>query len=197
MNVHNDYLHGSKLAALLIDFDGTLFLTQTANAKAYQEALAFHGHNFPLQTIIEAIDSQHSSVFLPKLTGLPIGHETLKKITEFKKLNYKNHFHLIEENSLLISFLEKIQNQVRLVLVTTAARENVIQIMKAKELQLKFEHIVTSSDVEKTKPEPDPFLKAMELLGVNKDVAIAIDDSESGILSAKRAGLQVLQVHIG
>ena len=48
--------------------------------------------------------------------------------------------------------------------------------------------------VEKSKPEPDIYLKACAQLNENPDNCIAIEDSKNGILSAHRAGLQVIMV---
>ena len=42
------------------------------------------------------------------------------------------------------------------------------------------------------KPAPDVFLLALARLGLSADTALAIEDSENGILSARAAGLAVV-----
>lgn len=52
-----------------------------------------------------------------------------------------------------------------------------------------FDHLVTSSDITKVKPDPESYLKAMQKAGVTADEAVAVEDSKSGVQSAKSAGL--------
>lgn len=51
--------------------------------------------------------------------------------------------------------------------------------------------IVTADDVERTKPAPDPYALAVRRLGVDPAHALAIEDSGSGVLAARAAGLDV------
>lgn len=52
--------------------------------------------------------------------------------------------------------------------------------------------LVSGEEVEHSKPEPDVFLKAAELLGVDPTECIAIEDTKNGSLSAHRAGMYVI-----
>lgn len=53
---------------------------------------------------------------------------------------------------------------------------------------------VSTEEVERGKPEPDGFLRAAELLGVDPGRCVAVEDSENGILSALNAGMTVVVV---
>jgi beta-phosphoglucomutase-like phosphatase (HAD superfamily) len=46
--------------------------------------------------------------------------------------------------------------------------------------------------VENLKPAPDPYLKAAELLGARSP--LVIEDSDSGVASARAAGFEVLRI---
>ncbi|MDR1542097.1 MAG: HAD family phosphatase [Clostridiales bacterium] len=50
-----------------------------------------------------------------------------------------------------------------------------------------FGAIATGEEVKHSKPAPDVFLKAAEKLGVSPSECVAIEDSESGVLAAKKA----------
>lgn len=53
--------------------------------------------------------------------------------------------------------------------------------------------VVTSGeDFEKSKPDPAIYLKTAELLEVTPSECVAIEDSEVGILAARRAGIRVI-----
>ena len=57
-----------------------------------------------------------------------------------------------------------------------------------------FDELVCGDMVSKSKPEPDIFLKACEVIGVDPKNAFAIEDSYNGIRSANRAGLMPIMV---
>ena len=52
-----------------------------------------------------------------------------------------------------------------------------------------FDVTVTGSDVRKGKPHAEPFLKALQQLGVNAKQAVVLENAPFGIEAAKRAGL--------
>lgn len=57
-----------------------------------------------------------------------------------------------------------------------------------------FDVIVCGDQVERSKPEPDIYIKAAELLGLPPKACYAVEDSKNGLLSAHRAGCQVIMV---
>lgn len=57
-----------------------------------------------------------------------------------------------------------------------------------------FAVIVSSDDVERHKPDPEPYLRAMGALGVRPDEALVIEDSVVGTASGNAAGAVVMAV---
>ena len=57
-----------------------------------------------------------------------------------------------------------------------------------------FDLIVTADDVERPKPAPDLYLAACAGLGAAPERAAALEDSETGVASARAAGLFVVAV---
>ncbi len=51
-----------------------------------------------------------------------------------------------------------------------------------------FDVVVAGDDVMRGKPDPEPYLKAAELLGVDPKHCIAFEDSRTGLASAEAAG---------
>ena len=56
------------------------------------------------------------------------------------------------------------------------------------------EKMVSADEVKLGKPDPAPFLRGAQLLGVGPAQCIAIEDAPSGIVAAHRAGMRVLAV---
>ena len=56
------------------------------------------------------------------------------------------------------------------------------------------EILVTADDVEHGKPDPEPYLRAAEALGVPPAQCVVVEDAPAGVLAGKRAGMTVLAV---
>lgn len=52
-----------------------------------------------------------------------------------------------------------------------------------------FQHIVSQDDVRNTKPDPEVYLKASDLLGISRERILVIEDTGIGLSAAKTAGL--------
>lgn len=59
---------------------------------------------------------------------------------------------------------------------------------------LGFDPVVTGDDVAVTKPDPAPYLLALERLGCAPATALAFEDSRTGIRAARGAGLTVIAI---
>lgn len=84
--------------------------------------------------------------------------------------------------------------QTRLALVTGSPRDK-IELMHGKSGLLDyFEVIVTDDDVRQPKPHPEPYLKALDFLGVDSARCLAVEDSLRGLTSAHAAGIACVVV---
>jgi HAD superfamily hydrolase (TIGR01509 family) len=76
-------------------------------------------------------------------------------------------------------------------LVTTTSPENVQALVKAMGID-SFDVIVDASTVSSPKPDPAAYEHALKALGARPDDAVAIEDNEDGIASAKAAGIRAV-----
>jgi beta-phosphoglucomutase-like phosphatase (HAD superfamily) len=58
----------------------------------------------------------------------------------------------------------------------------------------RFQAIVTVDDVARPKPAPDVYLAAADRLGVRPHACVAIEDSTTGVASARAAGMKVVAI---
>lgn len=80
-------------------------------------------------------------------------------------------------------------------LVTMSMRRMAEEIAAAVPLDgTAFDAIVSGSDVRNPKPHPEPYLQALELLGVSAAASVAIEDSPPGLASAVTAGVAAVGV---
>jgi HAD superfamily hydrolase (TIGR01509 family) len=77
-------------------------------------------------------------------------------------------------------------------LVTSSEREIMDAVIRAT--GVRFEVTVCAADVTRIKPDPEPYLLAAKLLGVEPARCMVLEDSPNGAASAEAAGCQVIVV---
>ena len=172
-----------KLA--IFDLDGTLFDTKRVNYEAYRYALSKFGIDLPFENFWEKLNGRHYKVFLPILMG---SDEHIEEAHDIKVEKYAEFLSEARPNESLFSMIDCMKDEFYIALVSTATYENVHQILDHFGYTDKFEFILTQRDVEKKKPDPEGFIKAMEHFAVTPDKTIVFEDSEVGIEAAERAG---------
>lgn len=86
-------------------------------------------------------------------------------------------------------------------LVTGARRENVEYVLDRLKIREAFAVLVTGDDIEKSKPDAEGYLQAVEKLNecysdldLSPEECLAIEDTPSGLQAAKRAQMEVVGV---
>ena len=92
------------------------------------------------------------------------------------------------------AFLNAAKQQFTLVLVTGSTRNEAIPVLAHYELLDLFNATICKDDVINPKPDPEPYLKALELLSIKPQEAIALEDSKTGLQSATAAGVQTVVI---
>ena len=85
------------------------------------------------------------------------------------------------------------KNNIDIGLVTSTSKKNINTIFKALDGQInreEFSFIGNKNLVSKPKPYPDIYLKALEIMNLNKKDCVAIEDSVESAKSAISAGIQ-------
>ena len=77
-----------------------------------------------------------------------------------------------------------------------AQKQNAETVISNAGISEIFDYIITGDQVVMAKPNPEAYLKALELSGLNSYEVLAFEDSISGIQAAKAAAIQVLKIKI-
>lgn len=67
-------------------------------------------------------------------------------------------------------------------------------IVSTFEIEGLFDVVVTGDDITEGKPSPQPYQKAIDMLGAKASKSVVIEDSHSGIISGRTAGCDVLAI---
>jgi HAD superfamily hydrolase (TIGR01509 family) len=90
--------------------------------------------------------------------------------------------------------LKALHGTVRMAVVTSSQRQH-FEVMHANiGLTGYFEFVLAREDYTKSKPSPEPYLLALQRLGMKAEACVAVEDSERGLAAARAAGLRCLVI---
>lgn len=180
------------IKGLFFDLDGTLCDTNEANYLAYKKALKDCGYVLSRKDFERSIGLR-ADKFIPLLFP-DISLDEVNIIRELKADYYQDMTAVLKPNKHIIDFFLMMNPDHITVLVTTASKNNAQPVLKKVGLIDMFNFTVYGDDVDNPKPDPEAYSLALALSGLRPDEVIAFEDSESGILSAVKAGIKVIKV---
>jgi HAD superfamily hydrolase (TIGR01509 family) len=90
----------------------------------------------------------------------------------------------------VIELIEKLHEiEIPMIVASSAIRENIEVVTDRFGITKYFQGYVSGQDVERTKPNPDIFLKAAEKLNIEAENCLVIEDAKHGVEAAKAAGM--------
>lgn len=179
---------------IFFDNDGTLVDTEGIYFKATRKVLLELGVEMSKKWFIEySLKRNFSSWSL--LDGKGYSPEEINQLR-----NKRNDYYaelLREEVRLMPGVLETLKalkGKARMSVVTTSRRIHFNIILEKTGIADYFEFFVVNEDVEKEKPHPEPYLKAIKISGCAPDDCMAVEDTERGVIAAKAAGIKCYAV---
>ncbi|WP_407356177.1 HAD family hydrolase [Methanolobus sp. WCC5] len=174
---------------IIFDADGVLVDSMPYHAKAWVDVFSGLGIEVTEEEIYEVEGSNHIGViniFFEK-AGMTPDPDMYAAILERKRAHFlrNNHAKAFEG---MYQCLSSLKGRFRLAVASGADRTIVTSLMD-KFYPGIFDAIVSGEDVSKGKPDPEPYNRAVAMLGLNKNECFVVENAPLGIRSAKNAGL--------
>jgi HAD superfamily hydrolase (TIGR01509 family) len=196
---------GASLEAVVFDVDGTLVdserfghrvafneafaafdLPYSWDEEAYGHWLSFHGGVRRIDAFLEEVGRPEDErrELAPKL------HETKTRL-----LREMIDAGRIPPRPGMAELLDHLgEAGVRLAVATVGSAGWVNHLLGTLFADASFAVVVTGADVSEKKPHPGCYVQALEGLGVGAEAAVAVEDSATGLASARAAGLACVVV---
>lgn len=182
-----------KVLGVIWDLDGTIVDSIEIHFKAWEQVLRRHGVAFARQDFAvmlqDGADSALRSLFAP------ISGTGLSQIRNEKERYFRD---LIKGNAVLLpgvlGLLKRSgERGLRQAVASSAPLENIESVLAELSIRSYFD-VLVSSDKFPDKPVPDVLIEAARRLEVSPERCLVIEDSEAGILAAKRAKMRCIAV---
>ena len=185
------------IKAIFWDNDGVLVDTERFYFRATKEVLATIG--------FELTEKHFTDLFLIEARGawhlvreLGFSEQEVEKLRQTRNNLYSDY---LAKEKLLIEGVEEVLAELHgkytMAIVTSSLREHFDLIHHSTGLLKYFDFVVASGDYTKYKPDPEPYLVALQRAACGADECIAVEDSLRGLLSATGAGIRCYVVPQG
>ncbi|MFA4016836.1 MAG: hypothetical protein RUDDFDWM_001947 [Candidatus Fervidibacterota bacterium] len=195
------------LRAILFDCDGVLADTERMHWRAFNEVLSKLGLQMSwdeyMRRYLAYDDPTCFRVFLSDV-GYGFDEQLISELVSDKRklLSERSSTLNIATYPGVIDFVLEASRRYYLAVASGAARNEIMMVLNSLNIANCFRVVVSSEDVKCGKPNPEPFIKAMELLNdllcLNPPLmpanCLVIEDSIHGVKAAKSARMWCLAV---
>ena len=182
------------IKAIFWDNDGVLVDTERLYFQANQEVFASAGLALTERDYLQLFLRQDKGAW-HLLEAQGVQPDEIQRLRDERNQRYSQ---LLSLEARVIDgvtdVLESLHGKYLMGIVTSSRRDHFDVIHGRTDLLKYFDFVLTSGDFKRSKPNPDPYLMAIERSGLQPDECIAIEDSERGLEAATLAGLRCIVV---
>lgn len=184
------------LKAVIFDVDGTLLDTERIYMQAWKDAAAELGYVITDELLrkTRAINVKDAARIFETEIGNGFSYEKTRvgRVRIAEEIIKRESPILKPGVAELLDWLTK--NGIRLSVASSTHLKGTKEHLAESRILERFEVVVGGDMVTKGKPNPDIFLKAAELLGLEPAECIVVEDSPAGIRAAYSAGMKAVLV---
>jgi HAD superfamily hydrolase (TIGR01509 family) len=192
------------IRAVVFDFDGVIANSEPLHYRGFRDVLAGEGvtldeHDYYTRYL--GFDDAGVFQAIASDRGLDWQRPLVARLMERKAARLEE---LEREASVLFpgarTAIERLSQACTIAIASGALRAEILRVLEREQLAHHFAAVVAAEDTPASKPAPDPYLRAVDLLSASSRVPIrprdcvAIEDSQWGLQSAKVAGLRTVAI---
>ncbi len=179
-----------RTRAILFDMDGVITDTMPYHFRAWRKIFGNLGIKINyydiykregqkgIESVKEIFNEKGREFILKEAKEILAEKEKLfKSIVKVRFINGSKSF---------LNFVKK--KGLKLGLVTGTSDHELKKILPIH-IYAKFDAVITATDVQKGKPNPEPYLKCLKRLRISPSEAVVIENAPFGITSAKESGI--------
>ena len=187
------------IRAVLFDMDGVLIDAKDWHYDALNRALNLFGYKISRESHLSTFDglpTRQKLKILTKSHNLPAGiHEIINKLKQDYTLAISHQSCKPVFNHQFALSRLKSQNY-KIAVCSNSVRQSVETMMRLSGLEHYVDVMISNEDVEKGKPDPEMYIRAMETLQVSPKECLILEDNDHGIEAALASGGHLMKVMV-
>ena len=178
--------------AVLFDLDGTLIDSETYYVNETYKYVCKYNKQAKREDCFNIIGltMPQTYEYVSKLINLD--YETTKKEYDKYVANNKIAFKDLLYEDVKDCFIELKRRNIRIGICSMSKESYVRRCIEECELEDYVDYYIGGDECKHNKPEPEIYLKALDVLKLDKKSVIVVEDASTGIKAGKAAGLYVV-----
>ena len=182
------------LRGAIFDWDGVVIDSSSLHEKSWEKLAEESGYDLPEGHFKKGF-GKRNAVIIPEILGWSKDPEIIDRLGKRKEELYREMGKC--EGIPILSGVKDLLKSLRdagipCVIGTSTEKKNVDLACEQHDLSAFFSGAVCTEDVTKGKPDPEVFLKAASLAGIEPQNCVVLEDSAHGIIAARRGGMKGL-----
>ncbi|NVM23196.1 MAG: HAD-IA family hydrolase [Desulfobacterales bacterium] len=178
-----------QVRVVIFDCDGVMFDSKLANEEYYNHILAHFGKP-PMNS--RQSEYAHTHTAEQSVVHLFKDDPQLQQALAYRRqITYFPFIPIMQMEPYLKDFLEYLRPAYKRA-ISTNRSDTMNQVLADHGLEGYFDMVVSSLDVKRPKPDPEPLVKVLDYFGILPHEAIYIGDSEIDQLAAMAAGIPLV-----
>jgi HAD superfamily hydrolase (TIGR01509 family) len=182
------------IEAAVFDMDGVLIESEEVWDAVREDYVRERGGRYDdeVQRAMMGMSSHEWSRYLHETAGVPDEPEEINaEVVRRMLAAYREHLPLFDG---AVGAVRRLAERYPLAVASSSNRPLIDTVLEVAGLKQYFKATVSSEEVARGKPAPDVYLEAARRLDVSPEGCVAIEDSHSGIRSAKAARMRVVAI---
>lgn len=180
-----------KFELIIFDMDGLMFDTEKISYISWRDAAARYGYQIDDEIFGKTIGANLTSIkdiyFKYFGNSFPIEEILSERVRIAEEIIELNGVPIKKGLYDLLYYLS--QSNIKKAVATSTSRKRALNLLKLAGIDSYFDYILCGDEIEKSKPDPEIFLKVSDKLGCSPQKCLVLEDSEAGIEAAYKAGM--------
>lgn len=188
-----------KIKGLIFDLDGVIVFTDQFHYQAWKKMADKMGIYFDeeINNRLRGVSRMESlSIILKKYDGEELSLEEKEKLAEQKNTYYRNLLKTMTPEDVsdeVRETLEELRKRGYKIAIGSSS-QNAKMILNQVGLTDAFDEISDGTNIVRSKPDPEVFLKAADFLGLEPEECAVVEDAYAGIDAAKAGKMTAIAI---
>jgi beta-phosphoglucomutase len=185
------------IRAVIFDLDGVLATTDVYHEQAWRETCEQWGLPWfeDFREKLKGVGRQDCATMIFQQANVSFSEDDVERFADEKNNRYVALLDDMQETDIVpgvVGLLKKLKQKYRLAVASSSKNAGII--LEKTYLASYFEMILDGTMLERSKPDPEIFLKAVTMLGLSPEECLVVEDAVAGVEAALSIGCPVAGV---
>lgn len=188
-----------EIKAVIFDLDGVIVSTDECHYLAWKKMADGQGIYFDrtINNRLRGVSRMESLEIVLEKAEKSYTDDEKKALAEEKNNYYKEFIKTLTSGNILPGVMRNLEalkaNGIKIAIGSSS--KNTPVILENLGLKGYFDAVSDGNNIKNSKPDPEVFLMAADMLGIPYENCMIVEDADSGIVAGKAAGMKTLSVN--